>query len=225
MTNELYTRFGIDTSVVGQDFEKLTAIGASFYAKVRRDGRNRSCVVVRCVCGQVTVATLKNLKNKHVQSCGCFSKKLSIAKHTTHGQSKTGYYRLWTGMLKRCFNPRCAGFKYYGGRGITVCERWRNSFENFCDDMGPRPSSKHSIDRIANAGNYEPGNCQWATQKSQCRNSRRNHHITLNGDTRCVSEWAELFGIRPATIFARLSYGWTESEAVTRPVKRAAPTP
>jgi hypothetical protein len=100
----------------------------------------------------------------------------------------------WRGMLARCRNPRHPSYKNYGGRGITACERW-NSFENFLDDMGKRPSPKHSLDRIDNNGNYEPGNCRWATRREQANNTRMNRFVTFDGRTMTLAQWARETGI------------------------------
>jgi hypothetical protein len=104
----------------------------------------------------------------------------------------------------------------YGGRGIQVCERWRTSFMAFLADMGERPSTEHSLDRIDNDGNYEPGNCRWATKQIQARNRRCNRVISLNGEARTVAEWSELLGVSPRTIYSRLNKG--------QPIERALST-
>lgn len=135
----------------------------------------------------------------------------------THGLSSTSEYGIWSGMRKRCENPKCPAFKRYGGRGIVVCERWRASFADFLADMGPRPSPKHSLDRIDVNGNYEPGNVRWATAATQARNTRRNHTLTVGDETLCLSEWGERFGIQPGLIQARIDMGWTTERAVTTP--------
>lgn len=120
-------------------------------------------------------------------------------------------------MLRRCTNPSDVAWPYYGGRGITVCERWQ-SFEQFLEDMGPRPSDAHSIDRIDGNRGYEPGNCRWATKKEQSRNMRRNRMLTLKGVTKPLAAWADTSGINHKTILARLRGGWTIEDALTVPV-------
>lgn len=119
-------------------------------------------------------------------------------------------------MKQRCYNPKKPCFLRYGGRGITVCSRWLESFENFLADMGPRPVGT-SLDRINNGGNYEPGNCRWATAKEQQRNTRYNVKITVGGITKSVTEWSELNNIPRAAIFQRLKLGWPVKKAVTTP--------
>lgn len=120
-------------------------------------------------------------------------------------------------MLKRCFNPNCHAYKNYGGRGVTVCARWKNDFIAFAHDMGPKPTPKHSIDRINNNGNYEPGNCRWATQKEQCRNYRGNTFLTANGKTQTMIAWSEENSIPVSTIINRLIRGWNQETSVTAP--------
>lgn len=138
--------------------------------------------------------------------------------------SKGTEYCIWSGMRSRCFCKTHKKFHFYGGRGVTVCERW-NKFENFLKDMGPRPSKLHSLDRFPDKnGNYEPGNCRWATQKEQCRNTRRNRMVTIGSSTRCVSEWAEIVGRHPARIHCRITRGMDPIDAILTPFTRTYKT-
>lgn len=107
-------------------------------------------------------------------------------------------------MIQRCHNPSNKAYADYGGRGITVCDRWRNSCQSFLDDMGPRPSAAHSVDRIDNDGNYEPKNCRWATATEQNRNNRGNRNISWGGKTQTVQEWATELGLKYTTLKRRL---------------------
>lgn len=121
-------------------------------------------------------------------------------------------------MLARCDNPKNPAYPRYGGRGITVCDRWR-TFEGFLADMGERPAGK-SIERINNDGNYEPGNCRWATAKEQNLNTRSNRLVTIDGETRPLAEWAELRGLLVGTVYDRLYRGWNIERAINTPLAR-----
>lgn len=134
----------------------------------------------QCDCGNISIHQRGNLQSGHSKSCGCLevenrsdiNAKFS-ASRSTHGRTKTSEFTIWQGILERCNNPNTINYNRYGGRGISICERWLNSFENFLEDMGERPSKRHSIDRINNDGNYEPSNCRWATPSEQALNSSR----------------------------------------------------
>lgn len=129
-------------------------------------------------------------------------------------------YSVWRDMRNRCYNENTDRYDIYGGRGITVCDRWRTSFDAFLEDMGPRPSEEHSIDRIDVNGNYEPANCRWATRKEQGRNRRDNRLLTWSNETKTLSAWSEETGIEPDTITERLRRGWTIEATLTTPPVR-----
>jgi hypothetical protein len=128
-------------------------------------------------------------------------------------------YNTWCQIKRRCLNSNDTAWPNYGGRGITICDKWAESFEAFFNDVGPRPSRKHSIDRLNNDGNYEPGNVRWATQREQMQNTRRNRYVTLNGETKTVMEWSRVTGVHFNTIRARLNRGLSPEEALS-PVNR-----
>lgn len=132
-------------------------------------------------------------------------------------------YRTWQSMRTRCFNPQSDQYNSYGGKGITVCERWL-VFENFLADMGERPSVSHTIDRFPNKnGNYGPGNCRWATPSEQQNNTNKNRIIEAQGQTRTLSEWSRLTGIGISTLFNRLERGWPDEAVVTKPPGKRGP--
>ena len=183
-------------------------------------GKKWECL---CQCGTITEVAAANLKNGHTKSCGCLASEVTAARalhgHLRVATGRSLTYRTWDIMIQRCTNPKCSTFYKYGARGITVCERW-GTFVNFLADMGERPSSAHTIDRFPNqAGNYEPGNCRWATTKQQARNVKSNWLITHKGRTQCLAEWAEEAGMRPVTLAWRLRAGWDMERALTRPVQ------
>lgn len=132
-----------------------------------------------------------------------------------HNMSKLPEYKVWKSMRRRCTNPKDAGYRRYGGRGITVCERW-NDFANFIADMGPRPEGT-SIDRIDNNGNYEPSNCRWADRFTQANNNRRNKWLEVNGVRKTYSQWANEIGKESWFIRDRLHQGLSAEDAVRAP--------
>ena len=138
---------------------------------------------------------------------------------TTHGKSYTKVYTCWEGIKQRCCNPKTKAYKDYGGRGIQMCERWKNSFEMFLADVGEPPTSHHSIDRIDNDGNYEPGNVRWASRRQQTNNRRtKTTKISFAGMAKTIPEWCEFLGIlRPTVVGVRLRRGWDLVRAVTTP--------
>ncbi len=183
--------------------------------------------VCRCLCGAVRTISQQSLRNGRSNSCGCLKiENVSAAakRRTTHGESKctknTTEYRIWSGMIQRCTNPANPAYHNYGGRGITVCGRWQDSYEAFLADVGRRPSRTHTLDRIKNEVGYEPGNVRWATAKEQCRNMRKNRLLSFRGRICCLSEWAEVTGIPRAAINARLNDGWSVERALATPVRR-----
>lgn len=131
-------------------------------------------------------------------------------------------HSIWRGMKHRCYNQENEHYQRYGARGITVCDRWigDDGYKNFESDMGPRPTPLHTIDRINNDGNYEPGNCHWATRKEQQRNTRWNVIVTINGRSQCLSAWAEESGIRRNTLEKRINKGWPEERWLEPPDSR-----
>jgi len=138
---------------------------------------------------------------------------------TTHGMTKTPEYRAWIDMKNRCFNPNHKRYSDYGGRGIAVCDRWLN-FKNFLADMGSRPSSKHSLNRIDNDSDYCPDNCKWSTRVEQANNKRTNYLITIDDVTLTIAQWAKKMSISHQVIRDRLKLKWSEFDAVMIPVRQ-----
>lgn len=165
-----------------------------------------------CSCGNQLVISTHNLwpnvaRNSCVKCNG---------KH--HGMTKTTEWRSWRSMRNRCLNPDTEHFIWYGARGITICERWE-SFPNFLEDMGLKPSPKHTIDRIDVNGNYEPMNCRWATQKEQHNNKRSNHWLEFNGERKTIQQWLDITGMPDTTFHSRLKAGWSVEDALMKPTK------
>lgn len=174
----------------------------------------------RCDCGQITKVRASNLGSGAVKSCGCLNRQRAAERQFVHGLNRTPEHRIWTGLWSRCTNPNVKSYPRYGGRGIVVCERWRD-FKAFLDDLGPRPSHRHSVDRIDNDGPYAPSNCRWATSKEQRRNSiQRLRFIECFGDIRPLVDWCEEFKISYKLVQLRLNrLGWTPEKALTTPAR------
>lgn len=172
----------------------------------------------RCSCGNDVVCFVENLLRKHSSSCGCKRTQSLRKLLTTHGLSGTPIYISWVQMMGRCFNQRNQSYKDYGGRGITVCEQWKTSPEQFALDLGDHPGRGFSLDRIDNSGNYEPGNVRWSTAKTQCRNRRGNRLLTAFGRTQALAAWAEEYGFKPVTISNRLAKGMSLELALETPL-------
>lgn len=191
--------------LTGQRFGRLTVISRGENAKNRQ--ARWYCL---CDCGNTSIIVGSDLRTTHTKSCGCLLR--------THNMTKTKTYRTWIGLKVRCTNPYDKGYPSYGGRGITICPRWLESFENFLEDMGEAPEAM-SLDRIDNNGNYEPGNCRWATMKEQGNNRRSNRLIEFEGKTQTIMQWAREKGLTFDTLRKRLESKWSVEEALTLPVR------
>ena len=196
---------------VGAVFGRLTVVRAG----ADKSGRTTSDCV--CACGREKNVANNLLQQEQTKSCGCLQPQVTATRNRTHSKSRTAEYNIWCGMNDRCARPKNKSYANYGGRGITVCEQWKNSFDNFFADMGPRPSPKHSIDRYDNNGNYEHANCRWSTLNEQANNKRNNHRVTINGRTETIAGWSRLSGITSRMIQERLANKWPEDEAVWTP--------
>jgi len=195
----------------------------------------------RCECGNWTVAMTMNLNSNHTTSCGCYKREVtsrtSKRVNTTHNGSRLPEYQSWNSMVFRCHNEKCESYTRYGGRGIVVCRRWRESFAAFYRDMGERPTNRHTIDRIDNNGHYScgtcaecraqgwPANCRWASYHEQASNKSTNVRLTFRGETLTVQKWSERTGLQQGTISGRIGRGWTVEEALTLPLYTRRRTP
>lgn len=208
--------------LTGQRFGRLTVVS---YAFTRKTDVMWNCV---CDCGKHTIVSRSDLKKGKSKSCGCYrierSKEANKgAKHgLTHGLSNTRIYHIWRGIKDRCFNEKKDRYKNYGGRGITICDEWRNDFQAFYNwAMLHGYSENLTIDRIDVNGNYEPSNCRWITKGEQANNTRNNHLITYCGETKTIAQWAKKIGIKYSTLSARInSYGWSIEKALTEKIHK-----
>lgn len=165
-----------------------------------------------CNCGGQKVILGTHLRSGKTRSCGCLSAEIAGARQRTHGMTYTSEFTTWQTCKARCYNPKNHKYKNYGARGIKMCQKWMESFAAFFHDMGNKPSPKHSIHRINNDGDYEPGNCKWATYKEQARNRTNNRFIEVGGERITVAEFAERNNIDQRIIHSRLNKGCPVSE-------------
>lgn len=203
-------------------FGSLTVLGEEDGEYVPGNGAPR-LLRCQCACGTIKLFPFGNVKRGLSKSCGCERGDRVRAIKITHGDNIRGRvapeYRSWSHSIGRCENPTDKSFSAYGGRGISVCKRWRDSYEAFLEDMGRRPSPRHSLDRIEVDGNYEPGNCRWAVKEVQDRNKRTNRWLVVDGERICLTDAARKFGIVRRTLETRLDRGWSVERALKTPAK------
>jgi hypothetical protein len=192
--------------LAGEKFGRLRAI--SQIGVEKRTGRVLWLCV--CDCGKETQSSGPALKAGQKKSCGCLARENSITHGATRHRIITPEFAIWRSMLGRCRNKNCKSWKRYGGRGIEVCERW-NEFQNFYDDMGDRPPGLE-LERIDNDGNYEPGNCRWASHVEQANNRRNNRFLEARGQKMTIAQWSRETGLLQSTIWQRMARGWPASD-------------
>lgn len=169
-----------------------------------------------CDCGRRFNASGNEVRRGGITQCPECATASRVRDHSTHGMSKSDEYRIWMAIKNRCLNPNAEAYEYYGGRGIKICERWRVSFLHFMEDMGMRPTKKHTVERVNNDGNYDPKNCVWATRKEQSNNKRNNRIICIGGLEKTLAQWAHETGINEATIRARIMRGDTGQSLIRK---------
>jgi len=181
---------------------------------IKDAGRNNYGKIIwecLCDCGNITFTYTHRLKAGLTKSCGCLHKEQLINRNLKHGHSKaknhTKEFSTWQNMKTRCLSPKSNHYKSYGGRGITICDRWLNNFNLFLADMGFAPTPNHSIERLNNDGNYEPSNCIWATEYEQQRNKNNNVKITYKGKEMIVSDFAKMIGVTHSMVAYFLKKG------------------
>lgn len=175
----------------------------------------------KCECGNEIIRSGSVLKRHRVNSCGCLQKDSTVARCWKHGKTRDKTWKCWQNILFRCNNPKCKGFHNYGGRGITVCERW-NSFDNFLSDMGDCPEGL-TIERKDTNGNYCPENCIWADCITQQNNRRDNFIINFNGQEYTAAELGRKFNMNGCLISQRIRKGWDINDAINTPVRHKSP--
>lgn len=200
---------------VGDRFGRLVVV-----AEAEQTSRTSKFFICRCDCGVQKHVRKDYLYTGGAVSCGCYHREAASKRARTHGMAGVNRpveYDAWAHMLRRCYTPQTPGYHHYGGRGIAVCDRWRNSFENFLEDMGHRPAKGYSLDRIDVNGNYEKTNCRWATAKTQCNNKRDNVYIEFQGERLTEAQWRRRLGFPRGVIIYRIKHGWSAEDALTTP--------
>lgn len=201
--------------LTGQKFGRLTVIERD----TSRTGR--AYWICKCSCGTVKSICGKNLRNGTATSCGCYNREVWTTKK--HGLSHTKVYYTWQGMRGRCFDMKDKRYKNYGGRGITVCDEWRNDFQTFYDYVSKLEhfgEEGYTLDRINNDGNYEPGNVRWATIEEQANNKTDNHYVEVNGEQMTLAQIMRITGAALGTIQDRIRRGWTSEYLLQPPISK-----
>lgn len=197
----------------GQVFGRLTVFS---FKEIRNKKSIWEC---KCECGKIVSIIGTNLTSKHTQSCGCLLSDKNKKRLTTHGLRKHPLYKIYDGMVQRCYNEKSTRYNNYGGRGIKVCRRWKESIQNFIDDMGDRPSLNHTLDRKDVNGDYTPENCKWATYTEQNRNQTNNVYLSYLGEEKLLIEWCEFLDLNYSEVYNRLYNNWNIVQALTTPTK------
>jgi len=198
--------------LTGEQFGRLRVLG--------REGMNKHHQLTwmcECECGNRKVVLGFCLRRGDVQSCGCLHKEVTASINKTHGKTRTPIYAIWRGMMQRCFDKNSHAYNRYGGRGVSVSERWQ-SFENFYADMGDRPAGM-SLERIDNDGDYSPENVVWASSKDQANNRRSNVVLEYKGEKKTMQQWADQLGVKIGTLWMRFNRGWSVDRAMTQEVR------
>lgn len=184
---------------------------------VSKSGRNYIRWMCQCNCGNICTVLGDNLKYGRTLSCGCYKKEHLSSLKSTHGQTDSRLYGVWQSMKARCYNAHSTHYDRYGGRGISLCDEWKNSFQTFSDwatQNGYRDGL--SIERIDNDGDYTPDNCRWATMKEQANNRESNVRIAYRGEEHTATEWAAIVHISAKTLFSRIYAGWSVERVLSK---------
>ena len=216
--NKVFKKSKWVKDISGMSFGKLSVESFAYSMN------SRSYWNCTCKCGNKYVGQGKSIISGLTRSCGCLSAEVTSKRSRTHGGSQTPEYAIWAGMISRCENPNNSAYKHYGAIGIKVCRRWRNSFDNFINDMGKRPVSnrkrEYSIERINRKKGYYPSNCKWATYSEQQNNKSNNTLLKFNGVTQTIAQWSSKNRIPYGTLLRRIKAGWQIERILTKPTKR-----
>lgn len=210
--------------LTGRQFGRLTVLG-----EAERDmGKGRSWFC-KCSCGNTIITTTYKLKHGVKKSCGCLQREIGRINFTKHGEAHSRLHEVWKGIKSRCYNPKHSSYKNYGGRGIEMCNEWKDNYACFRDFMlsigydDKLPSGQQTVERIDVNGNYEPKNCTLITKAEQNFNKRSNHLITYKGVTKTITEFANELKLDVDTILNRINnYGYTIEEALERPIRKCS---
>ena len=204
--------------IEGEVIGNLIFIEEDFHEKEKTGFQRVRKAVFECFCGKRFITNITSVKSGNTKSCGCIRVNKLLRRISRHRMSGSKEYTSWECMKSRCYREKDIFYKNYGGKGITVCDRWLHSFENFYKDMGPRPEG-YSLDRIDVNGNYEPENCRWSDRKEQDRNRSNNIKYLFRGHLMILADIAKETGLHANTIKERVQKGMTAEEAVTKPIK------
>lgn len=210
---------GKKIDILGEKFGRLTVI--------KENGRNKHNQMLyecECICGKKVLVLSYDLRHGVVKSCGCLKRDrgYNLAKEyrLKHGRTGTRLYKIWHGMKTRCKNVNSKFYKYYGARGISVCDEWDRNFKNFYEWAIKNGYDENlTLDRIDNNGNYEPSNCKWSTRQVQMNNRCSTLFLTYDNKTKALTEWAREYNMRPVTLRQRIYSGWSVERAITTPVQ------
>lgn len=202
--------------LTGKKFGKLLVI-KRVENYIQPSGAIKARFLCKCDCGKETIVDTSRLKSGNTKSCGCYKIEKTKEIKTKHGLKNTSIYAVWQAMKKRCYKKNNRAYKNYGGRGITICNEWKDNFLEFYNWAVSNGYKKGlTIDRIDNNKGYYPNNCRWADYKKQGRNTRKNHILELNGEKHCISEWAEILCISQRKIYDRLNKGWAIDKVLSK---------
>jgi len=196
------------SDLTGQRFTKWTVIK---YSHTDRNGAKMW--LCQCDCGKVRPVNVYNLTKGTSRCCGCIGNDKVIQRNYKHGLTGSPEYETWLRMRNRVYCKTSEDYPYYGGRGITICDQWSDP-QVFVNDMGLKPTDSHTIERRDNSKGYNPENCYWGTRLQQSQNTRTNVNFTINGETKCISEWCRIFNRCRKTVSLRLNRGWSITDAL-----------